>query len=154
GVALSGSIGLGDWRTFYLQRDQVRNAKAADVQRVANAYLVPDNRTLGAFIPTADPKRPPKPALVDVAPLVKDYKGDAAVAQGEAFEATPESIDKRTERAKLANGMKVALLPKKTRASVVHVRMVLNLGDEKSLMGTPPLGSMTASMLNRGAAGL
>ena len=154
GVALSTAIALGDWRLFFLQRDQVRKATAADVQRVAAAYLVPDNRTLGMFIPTADPKRPPKPVLVDAAPLVKDYKGDAAVAQGEAFDATPENIDARTERAKLANGMKVALLPKRTRASVVIARLVLHLGDEKTLMGTPPLGALTAAMLNRGAEGM
>jgi zinc protease len=154
GVALSTAIGQGDWRLFFLQRDQVRKLKAADVQRVAASYLVPDNRTLGMFIPTANPKRPPKPVLVDAAPLVKDYKGDAAVAQGEAFDATPENIDRRTERVKLASGMRVALLPKRTRANVVNARIVLHLGDEQSLTGTPPLGSMTAAMLNRGAAGL
>ena len=154
GVALSTSIAMGDWRLFFLQRDQVRKAKAADVQRIAAAYLVPDNRTLGLFIPTAAPKRAPKPALVDAARLVKDYKGDAAVAQGEAFEATPENIDSRTERVKLASGMKLALLSKRTRAAAVNVRLVLHVGDEKSLMGTPPLGSLTASMLNRGAAGM
>ena len=154
GVALSTAIALGDWRLFFLQRDQVRKATAADVQRVAAAYLVPDNRTLGTFIPTADPKRPPKPVLVDAAPLVKDYKGDAPIAQGEAFEATSENIDSRTQRTKLANGMKVALLPKRTRASVVNARLVLHLGDEKDLMGTPPVGALTAAMLNRGAQGM
>ena len=154
GVALSSSIALGDWRLFFLQRDHVRRMKAADVQRVASSYLVPDNRTLGVFIPTANPKRPPAPVLVDAAPLVKDYKGDAAVAQGEAFDATPENIEKRTERVKLASGMRAALLPKRTRAAAVNVRLVLHLGDERSLTGTPPLGSMTAAMLNRGAAGM
>jgi len=154
GVALSSSIALGDWRLFFLQRDQVRKLKAADVQRVASAYLVPDNRTLGVFIPTANPNRPPKPLLVDAAPLVKDYKGDAPVVQGEAFDATPENIDKRTERVKLASGMRTALLPKRTRAAAVNVRLVLHLGDEKSLTGMPPLGPMTAAMLNRGSAGM
>ena len=154
GVALSSSIALGDWRLFFLQRDQVRKLKAADVQRVASAYLVPDNRTLGVFIPTANPNRPPKPLLVDAAPLVKDYKGDAPVVQGEAFDATPENIDKRTERVKLASGMRTALLPKRTRAAAVNVRLVLHLGDEKSLTGMAPLGPMTAAMLNRGAAGM
>jgi zinc protease len=154
GVALSTSIALGDWRLFFLQRDHVRRMKAADVQRVAASYLVADNRTVGVFIPTANPKRPPKPELVDAAPLVKDYKGDAAVVQGEAFDATPENIEKRTERAKLANGMKVALLPKRTRAAAVNVRLLLHLGDEQSLTGTAPLGPLTAAMLDRGAAGL
>jgi zinc protease len=154
GVALSTAIGVGDWREFFLQRDQVRKATADDVQRVAAAYLVPDNRTVGLFVPTAEPKRAPKPVLVDVAPLVKDYKGDVAVAQGEAFDATPANIDARTERVKLADGMKLALLAKRTRANVVHARLVLHTGDERSLMSTRPAGSMTASMLNRGAAGM
>jgi hypothetical protein len=81
-VSLSGAIAQGDWRLFFLQRDRVRAAKAADVQRVAEAYLLPDNRTLGLFIPTSAPKRPPAPQLVDVAPMVRDYRGDAAVAAG------------------------------------------------------------------------
>src|SRR5204863_9998028 len=52
GVSLSESIALGDWRLFFLSRDRIRNARTADVQRVANAYLLQDNRTLAAFIPT------------------------------------------------------------------------------------------------------
>ena len=154
GVALSSAIALGDWRLFFLERDRVRNAKAEDVQRVAAAYLVPDNRTLGLFVPTAEPKRAPTPVLVDVAPMVKDYRGEAAVAQGEAFDASPGNIDARTQRSRLANGMKVALVPKRTRGATVNARMVLHLGEEKTLFGSPPAGSMTAMMLNRGAGNL
>src|SRR5262249_19547812 len=76
GVALSSSISQGDWRLFFLERDRVRNAKLEDVQRVATQYFVPDNRTLGLFIPTAKPERAPNPAFVDASPMVKDYKGD------------------------------------------------------------------------------
>jgi zinc protease len=86
--------------------------------------------------------------------MVKDYKGDPAVVVGEAFDATPANIEKRTERTKLAGGMKVALLPKRTRAAAVNARLVLRYGDEKSLAGTPPLGVVTAAMVNRGAAGM
>ena len=154
GVALSGAIAQGDWRLFFLQRDRVRNAKTADVQRVAASYLLPDNRTLGLFMPTAAPKRPPAPVLVDAAPMVKDYKGDAAVVAGEAFDATPANIEKRTQRARLDNGMKLALMPKRTRGATVNVRMVVRLGDEKSLAGTTPAGAVTAAMLNRGAGGM
>jgi zinc protease len=154
GVALSSAIALGDWRLFFLERDRVRDAKAEDVQRVAAAYLVPDNRTLGLFVPTAEPKRAPAPALVDVAPMVKDYRGEAAVAQGEAFDPSPGNIDARTQRLQLANGMKVALVPKRTRGATVNARMVLHLGEEKTLFGSPPAGSLTAVMLERGAGNL
>jgi zinc protease len=124
------------------------------VQRVAGAYLLPDNRTLGLFIPTAQPARPPKPQLVDVGPMVKDYKGDAAVAAGEAFEATPANIESRTQRVKLANGMQAALTSKRTRGAAVQARLTLRMGDERSLFGTPPAGALTAAMLPRGAGGM
>ena len=154
GIQLSGAIAQGDWRLFFLQRDRVRAIKAAEVQRVATAYLVPDNRTLGLFIPTASPKRPPAPVLVDVAPIVKDYRGDAAVAAGEAFDATPDNIEARTQRFQLAEGLRVALVPKRTRGAAVQVRMVLHTGDERSLSGTQPTGSMAATLLLRGAGGM
>ena len=37
------------------------------------------------------------------------------VAEGEAFDPTPANIEKHLTRTKLANGMKVVLLPKTTR---------------------------------------
>lgn len=55
GVALSEAIGMGDWRLFFLRRDQVRQLTLADVQRVAGAWLRPDNRTVGLYLPTAQP---------------------------------------------------------------------------------------------------
>jgi zinc protease len=154
GVALSEAIGMGDWRLFFLQRDRVRAAKLEDVQRVAAAYLVADNRTLGIFVPTSQPHRAPEPKLVDVGPMVKDYRGDAPVAQGEAFEVTPANIESRTQRVKLANGMRLALVPKKTRGSTVSAVIVLRFGDERSLFAQLPAGGLTGSMLNRGAGGM
>jgi zinc protease len=139
---------------FFLHRDRIRDAKTADVQRVATTYFLPDNRTLGLYIPTAGPKRAPAPVMVDVAPLVKDYKGEAAMAAGEAFDATPANIEARTQRLKLADGMRVALLPKKTRGGIVTARLTLRFGDEKSLLGSNGVGGATATMLTRGAGGM
>jgi zinc protease len=121
---------------------------------VAEAYLLPDNRTLGLFIPTSAPKRPPAPVLVDVAPMVKDYRGAAAVVAGEAFDATPANIEARTQRGRLPDGLRYALLPKQTRGGSVNVRLSMGLGDEKSLAGSAPAGSVTTAMLNRGAGGM
>jgi len=154
GVALSTAIAQGDWRLFFLQRDRVRDVKVADVQRVAASYLMPANRTLGLYIPTAEPARPPAPKFVDVGPMVRDYKGDPSVVVGEAFDATPANIESRTKRVELPNGMRVALMPKRTRASAVHLQMVLHFGDEKSLDGTWPAGTAAAAMLDRGAGGM
>src|SRR5262249_46542743 len=107
GIALSESVALGDWRLFFLERDRWRTVTAADVQRVAEAYLKPSNLTVATFVPDAKPDRAPSPPSVDVATMVKDYKGDAAAATSEVFDATPANLDARTQRFSLSNGMKV-----------------------------------------------
>ena len=150
GVALSESIAQGDWRLFFLSRDTMRNLKLADVNRVATQYLLRDNRTLGTYIPTDKPVRALAPATVDVAVLVKDYKGDAATAQAEAFDASPANIDQRTQTSTLANGMKLGLLPKGARGQVVSGSITLHFGDEKALFGRDGIGGATAAMLDKG----
>ncbi len=150
GVAISESIATGDWRLFFLQRDQWRKLTPADVQRVAVDYLKPANRTVGQYIPDAKPDRAPSPPSADIAAMVKDYKGDASVAAGESFEPTPANLEARTQRFALPNGMKVAFLPKKTRGETVLLQMRLHQGDETSLKGASPRGSFAASMLALG----
>ncbi len=152
GVAISESIALGDWRLFFITRDRYRTIKPEDVQRVALAYLKRSNVTVGEFVPDAKPDRAPAPPTVDVAAAVKDYKGDATVTAGEAFDPSPANLDARTERFALPNGMKVALLPKKTRGETVNFSVALHFGDEKSVAGKASVGSLTGSMLNKGTA--
>ena len=123
GVALSESIALGDWRLFFLQRDRWRALTAADVQRVgARVPQAREPARSGSSFPTPSPTARRTPPAVDVAAMVKDYKGDAAVAAGEAFDPTPANLEARTQRFTLPNGMKVALLPKKTRGETVRVQ--------------------------------
>jgi len=150
GLQLSEYIGQGDWRLFFLNRDRIRKATLEDVQKAAAAYLKPSNRTLGVFVPTAKPDRSEVPPPPDVASVVKDYKGDAAVAAGEAFDPSPAHIESRTKRSKLPSGLQVALLPKKTRGGTVVAAMTLRFGDEKSLMGKSTAADMAADMLMRG----
>jgi zinc protease len=150
GISLSEDIAAGDWRLFFLFRDRVRDMTAAEVQRVAEAYLKRANRTLGLFIPDPNPDRAPASGRVDVAKAVQDYRGESAVEPGEAFVATPGNIESRTVRGALANGMKLAVMPKKTRGHTLSVSLRLNFGDEQSLLGRSPAGLFAASMLMRG----
>jgi zinc protease len=154
GVALSEAIGNGDWRLYFLERDRMRQLKLADVQRVARDYLKADNRTLGTYLPTDDPQRAPAPVLVDVAPMLKGYRGDAAVAQAEVFDATPANLDARTEISSLASGLKVALLPKGTRGNTVQARLTLRFGDENSLRGRGLAVAALGGLIDKGGAGL
>jgi len=150
GLLLSEFIAMGDWRLFFWDRDQVKKATVEDVQRVAAAYLKPSNRTVGLFIPTAKPDRAEVPPPPDVAAMLKEYKGEAAVAAGEAFDPSPANIESRTTRMELPAALKVALLPKKTRGGAVVTAMTLRFGDEKSLMNKQAVADLTADILMRG----
>jgi zinc protease len=150
GMTLGGYIGNGDWRSFFLTRDEVGKVTAADVARVAKAYLKSSNRTLGEFLPTSTPDRAEIPATPEVAARFKDYKGGATIQQGEAFDPTPRNIEARAIRAKLPNGLKLVMFPKKTRGGTVAVSLVVRFGDEKSLFGKSTAASMAGALLMRG----
>ena len=149
GLAMSEYMATGDWRLVYLYRDRLRQVTPADVQRVAAAYLKPSNRTVGLFLPDAKPDRATVPAAPDAALQVRGYKGEAAIAAGEAFDASPANIDARTKRSQ-EGGVKLALLPKQTRGNSVSLQMKLRYGDEASLTNKPGLADLTAAMLERG----
>jgi zinc protease len=150
GINLSESIGAGDWRLLFLTRDRIKSVTVDEVKKVAGLYLKPDNRTNGLFIPTDKPERSEIPATPDVDAMVKDYKGGQAVATGEAFDPSPSNIETRTTRIDLPNGMKLALLPKKTRGESVEARITMRFGDEKSLANRATAGEFAAEMLNKG----
>lgn len=150
GLGISEFIATGDWRLAYLFRDNVRKVNPDDVFRVAKEYFKASNRTTGTFIPTATPDRAEIPTAPNVEELVKGYKGEAVMAQGEAFDPSPANIDSRTTLIEKPNSIEIALLPKQTRGNVVAARMTLRLGDEKSLMNKATIASLTASMLDKG----
>jgi zinc protease len=150
GLQLSEAIGAGDWRLFFLNRDQIRNATPADVQAAALKYLKSSNRTLGEFVPNAKPERAEIPVVADVGATLKNFKGDPPIAQGEAFAATPENIEKRVKRGEIAGGMKTAFVNKKTRGETVNAHIVLRFGDETNLKGQRLAAQMLGQMLMRG----
>jgi zinc protease len=154
GVALTEWAAAGDWRLLFLHRDRIRKVTPADVQRVASAYLKPSNRTVAAFIPTANPDRVEVPATPSIIGMVADYKGGAVVQAGEAFDASPRNIDARTKHSALPSGMQLTLLPKLTRGNRVVAQIVLRQGTEASLMGKGAIADLTAGMLERGTTAL
>ena len=153
GIALSESVSLGDWRLFFLVRDRVRGVLLADVQRVAEQYLLPANRTLATYIPTDKPMRSPAPQRVDIAQMMKDFKPQAAAVKVEAFDATPANLDARTQLF-TAGGVKAALLPKGTRGGAVQAVLTLHFGDETSLFGLKDAADFTAGLLDKGTRSL
>jgi zinc protease len=165
GVELSSAIAKGDWRLYFLERNRVRQATVADVQRVVQQQLLADNRTVALYRPVAQAAqvaRAPAPARVDVAAQLQSFQGDSTAAVAEAFEATPTNLEARTQRFRLtaaptgqpASGLQVALLPKGTRGGAVQARLTLRFGDEASLQGQGTALGMMGALLGKGAQGL
>jgi zinc protease len=154
GYELTEWAAMGDWRLFFLNRDRIEKVTAADVQRVASAYLKPSNRTVAVFIPTREPDRAEIPATPNVPAMVGDYKGRAVVQAGEAFDASPRNIDARARKSTLPNGMHLTLLPKQTRGSRVVAQVVLRHGSEQTLAGRMTVSQFATALLSRGTTAL
>jgi zinc protease len=150
GISLSEFAAAGDWRLIFLSRDRLEAVAVEDVVRVSAKYFKQANRTMGEYVPTEKPERAEIPAVADLAPVLKNYTGRAVLAQGEVFDVTPKNIDARTTRGALSNGMKLALLSKKTRGETVQVALQLKYGNEKSLNGLRAAGDFAGRMLLRG----
>ncbi len=151
-IALTESMAAGDWRLFFLQRDQLSKITAAEVQAAAIQYLKPTNRTLGQFIPTETADRTAVPKTPDIAATVSNYQGRPALAQGEAFDSSPKNIEARTQRLSIAGGMQVALLAKKTKGAMVDISLQIPLGTEASLMNQAQVGQFANELLLMGSA--
>ncbi len=149
-ITLSEFIAMGDWRLLFWYQDQIEKVTLEEVQGVATAYLRPENRTLGLFIPSAKPMRVAIPASPDVHALLKDFSGAETIAAGEAFDPTPANIEARLIKRELPGGMKLAMLPKRTRGGKVNVMLVLHWGDERDTMGRSAACNVTGAMLSRG----
>lgn len=150
-ILLSEVAAAGDWRLGFLHRDRLEAATPEDLARVARAYLVPSNRTVGTFEPVDEPLRAEIPPRPDVDSMVADYRGREAVAAGEAFDPTPENLDARTVRREVAGGVEVGVLPKGTKGGRVLVDFAFRHGNPEALQGvSEAVAELTAEMLMRG----
>ena len=134
--------------------DGLKAVTKADIRRVANQYLIPDNRTVGIFEPI-----PPKPgqALPSSQPAIgpRHYKPP----QGSMDFGIPETHIKnqkskipssaRTERIALPNGL--VLVVRENHANpTVGISGNLKAGGMYNLKDRMGLASFTAEMLARG----
>ncbi|MBT5926648.1 MAG: insulinase family protein [Verrucomicrobia bacterium] len=153
GISLTESAAVGDWRLFFLSRDQLEKVTVEDVARVASIYFKNSNRTSGIFHPTKEPSRTVIPETPNVFELVQDYKGREAIAEGEDFEATPENIENRVNRETLSKGIKVALVSKETRGNSVTGTLHFYMGSLATLNNPVALtaADMVPDLIMRGS---
>jgi len=150
GVALSEWAAQGDWRLYFLFRDRIEQVTPQQIQLAAAKYLQRNNRTVGVFLPTEKPERIAVPPTPDVVAMVANYKGRAALAEGEAFDPAPETIEARVKRLELPEGIKVTLLPKKSRGEEARLTLTLRYGDENSLKGFETASGYLDDLMLRG----
>ena len=144
---------MGDWRLFFADRDATAKVTPDAVNTAAATYFVRDNRVVGLFIPDDHPKRAPYMTTPDVKDVIAKATFKEEGDQAEAFDASQDNIDARTERLRIG-GVEVALLPKKTRGRTVTVLSNFQWGNLESNRGKAALNSMVLPMLSRGAEGM
>src|SRR5262249_6837497 len=148
--ALNTAIAQGDWRLMFLQHDELAKVTPADVVRVAKTYLKPSNRTVGYYMPDASPDRTVVADAPDLSAALRDYKSTITVARAESFDPTIPKIESRVVRSKLANGMKVDVLSKKTANNIVSATIELRFGDATTLAGKRDAATFASTLLMAG----
>ena len=149
-VGISNWAAQGDWRLWFILRDRIEKVTAKDVQRVAKQYMAVNNRTIGQFIPTKGAQRVTIPETPDIQKLVSNYRGRKEIAKGEEFDPNPLAIEQRTTRYDLPSGIKVSLLPKKTRGEMVYVNLSLRYGSAETLVGQNQAAGVLPIVMSRG----
>ncbi len=150
GLGLTAPISQGDWRLMFLEYDRVKSVTPEDLVRAARTYFKESNLTVGVFIPTAAPDRSMIPATPDLDSLFTNYKSSVVVSRAEEFDPTPANIEKRLVRSSLANGMKVAMLPKRMAGGMVSAAIELHFGDAQTLSGKNAAAQLAGGLLMSG----
>ncbi|MBV1776211.1 insulinase family protein [Burkholderiaceae bacterium DAT-1] len=142
-----------DWRYGLYQLEQLDRVTPEEVQRVMATYFKPASRVIGRFFPTEHPDRTEMTPVGDRAALVKDYVGKK-VEEGEEIAPTTAALDARTERFTLANGVKVALLNKKTRGNKVWGGISFRFGNVEERTAQRRIASLLRNLLGDGSVSL
>ncbi|MFZ2307898.1 MAG: pitrilysin family protein [Rhodoferax sp.] len=159
-------IAAGDWTLFYSLDEAAKKVTVADIQRVAQKYLIEDSSTTGWFVPTtagaaapvASAKAGFKDTLSDgpyyyrdprlnagtqpAMAAAKDAGGGAAVADGGS------KIAPNARRSKIA-GIDVIAYPTGVK-DVVTLRASLPAGRALGAKGNPAIPVLTGMLLDQG----
>ncbi len=135
--------------------DRIRQVTAADVQRVAQAYLGVDNRTVGWFVPEGEAASPSAPASGERGSA---HRGpDAPIAMEIGGGPTPQETGStaarggRVARRVLPNGLTLIAAENRVVPSIAIKGYVL-AGPVQDPPGMAGLATLTADLLMRGTA--
>ncbi|HEX7807281.1 MAG TPA: insulinase family protein, partial [Thermoanaerobaculia bacterium] len=145
---LGESVASTDWKWFLTYIDNIKAVTAADVQRVAKTYFVPQHATVGWFVPGAPTQvasEPPAPSPAVAATSSTPSSSSAKPAPA----MNTSSFAKRTTRKVLKNGLIVDIVENHA-VPTVSVRGLVLAGDTSAPANKPAIPALTTKMLQRG----
>ncbi|HSI53545.1 MAG TPA: pitrilysin family protein [Ramlibacter sp.] len=145
------AVGSTDWKWFLTYTDRIKAVTAADVQRVAALYLVPDRATVGWFVPTAPGTAPAAMPMAAQAPVPPPRNASPEPPRNAAAAGQRLPFAQRTVRKVLANGVTVDVVANKS-SPMVSIRGLAIAGQVTNPAGQPATAELVANMLARGTA--
>jgi zinc protease len=166
-------IAAGDWTLFYGLDEATKKVTVADIQRVAQKYLIEDSSTTGWFIPTNAAAAPAAGAAkAGAKPGFKDTLSDGPyyyrdprlnAAMQPTMAAAKDAAGGTTASATAATGSKIAPNAKRSKVAgidliayptgvkdVVTVRASLPAGRALGAKGNPAIPVLTGMLLDQG----
>lgn len=144
-IVLSESIGQGDWRLLFLNREAIKYVTIPEINRVVNTYLTADNRTIGHFISSKTNKRAPIPYINNITEFIQNRINNTQFSPttklGEIIDTHPDALEKRTQRSTLNKQtpypIPLLTLYKKNRNQTNTVSIALRWGNTEILNNQP-----------------
>ncbi len=148
---LNEAIAMGDWTNYITLPNAIQEVSAADIQRVAGKYFIPNNRTTGWFVPQATNTA----AALGSAHYGPNYYRDPALFGADKNQsdqagatASPVTFSSRMQQATIS-GIEVIAIDMPI-SDVVSFVGSFAAGDTLSPIDAPTLAGLTASMLDKG----
>ncbi len=150
---LTEAVAAGDWRLVFKLRRDVAALTLEDVQRVARSYLTPNNRTLARYEPAQESGAVSVPTVADRSADL-DSLASQQVSAGEQLDPAPLNLQRRTQWQTLPrSGIKLALLPKRSRGEPVVGELRLRWGEAEALHAAHEAGFI-GRLVGEGTAGI
>lgn len=173
--SLGEAVASANWKWFVRYVDTMKRVTAADLQRVAATYLVPDHATVGWFVPTQEEKKadetkprkgagaggsvessalsglsapePARSAKVPARAAKSSRRAEPAPAPAKG--PARSTFAQRTLHRVLGNGITVDVLANHA-VPTVAVHGIVLAGRMHNPQGKPAVAPLTAMMLERG----
>lgn len=150
---------LGEYETAYSWRyldsylDNIRKVTKADVQRVAQKYLIQDNRTVVTFVPAEESAGKASAGVPSTRPSHEypAYKTASSVGESPVVKGSKDEVRGAPTRVVLDNGMTVIIQENRSNPTIA-ISGCMKAGGMFDPQGKDGLAEMTSQLLMKGTA--